>query len=193
MAESDLQDDQEPLKREYDENPEAAQITLSATGEEQDDARSCSVDIGRAIYEAELHEGAGGPGGGACSGDLLLGALAACSQLTAQAVAESFGVDADISVDASGDLDLRGTMGVDDEAPVGFEDLRLDVTVDGDIDEDTARRFGSTPRSTASSTRRWRIPRTSRRTGRSTEGTRPALGGVRRATPASRASRIGTI
>ncbi|ACM57783.1 OsmC family protein [Halorubrum lacusprofundi] len=137
MAESDLQDDQEPLKREYDENPEAAQITLSATGEEQDDARSCSVDIGRAIYEAELHEGAGGPGGGACSGDLLLGALAACSQLTAQAVAESFGVDADISVDASGDLDLRGTMGVDDEAPVGFEDLRLDVTVDGDIDEDT--------------------------------------------------------
>jgi len=63
MAESDLQDDQEPLKREYDENPEAAQITLSATGEEQDDARSCSVDIGRAIYEAELHEGAGGPAG----------------------------------------------------------------------------------------------------------------------------------
>jgi len=137
MADHDLQADQEPLKREYEKNPEAAQITLSATGEEQGDARSCSVDIGRAIYEAELHEGAGGPGGGACSGDLLLGALAACSQLTAQAVAESFGVDADISVDASGDLDLRGTMGVDDDVQVGFEDLRLDVTVDGDVDEDT--------------------------------------------------------
>jgi len=137
MADHDLQADQEPLKREYEKNPEAAQITLSATGEEQGDARSCSVDIGRAIYEAELHEGAGGPGGGACSGDLLLGALAACSQLTAQAVAESFGVDADISVDASGDLDLRGTMGVDDDVQVGFEDLHLDVTVDGDVDEDT--------------------------------------------------------
>ncbi|WP_241991861.1 OsmC family protein, partial [Halorubrum sp. SS7] len=71
----------------------------------------------------------------ACSGDLLLGALAACSQLTAQAVAESFGVDADVEVEASGDLDLRGTMGVDDEAPVGFKDLRLDVAVDGDVDE----------------------------------------------------------
>ena len=137
MAESDLQAEQEPLKKEYEKNPEAAQITLSATGEEQGDARSCSVDIGRAIYEAELHEGAGGPGGGACSGDLLLGALAACSQLTAQAVAESFGVDAEVEVEASGDLDLRGTMGVDDEASVGFEDLRLDVSVDGDVDEDT--------------------------------------------------------
>ena len=137
MAESDLQAEQEPLKKEYERNPEAAQITLSATGEEQGDARSCSVDIGRAIYEAELHEGAGGPGGGACSGDLLLGALAACSQLTAQAVAESFGIDADVGVEASGDLDLRGTTGVDDEAPVGFEDLRLDVSVDGDVDEDT--------------------------------------------------------
>lgn len=137
MAESDLQAEQEPLKKQYEKNPEAAQITLSATGEEQGDARSCSVDIGRAIYEAELHEGAGGPGGGACSGDLLLGALAACSQLTAQAVAESFGVDAEVEVEASGDLDLRGTMGVDDEASVGFEDLRLDVSVDGDVDEDT--------------------------------------------------------
>jgi len=99
--------------------------------------RSCSVDIGRAIYEAELHEGAGGPGAAACSGDLPLGALAACSQLTAQAVAENFGVDPDISVEASGDLDLRGTLGIDDDVRVGFEEIRLDVTVDGDLDEDT--------------------------------------------------------
>lgn len=138
MSDVDLQEEQEPLKNEYEENPEAAQITLTATGDEQDDARACSVDIGRAIYEAELHEGAGGPGTAACSGDLLLGALAACSQLTAQAVAENFGIgdDVDISVEASGDLDLRGTMGIDEDVPVGFQDIRLDVTVEGDVDED---------------------------------------------------------
>lgn len=137
MSDTDLQEEQEPLKNEYEENPEAAQITLTATGEEQEDVRSCSVDIGRAIYEAELHEGAGGPGASACSGDLLLGALAACSQLTAQAIAENFGIGCDISVEASGDIDLRGTLGVDEEAPVGFEDIRLDVSVDGELDEDT--------------------------------------------------------
>ncbi|GAB3670035.1 OsmC family protein [Halopiger thermotolerans] len=138
MSDINLQDEQEPLKKEYEENPDAARVTLTATGEEQADVRSCSVDIGRAMYEAELHEGAGGPGAAACSGDLLLGALAACSQLTAQAVAANFGVDAAISVEASGDLDLRGTMGIDDEVPVGFTDIRLDVSVDGDLDEETA-------------------------------------------------------
>jgi len=137
MTETDLREEQEPLKAEYERNPDAARITLTATGEQQDDARSCSVDIGRAIYEAQLHEGAGGPGSGACSGDLLLGALAACSQLTAQAVVGNFGVDADVSVEASGDLDLRGTMGVDDDVPVGFEDIRLHVSVEGDIEEET--------------------------------------------------------
>lgn len=137
MSEESLREQQAPLKERYEEDPDAARITLTATGEEQDDARACSVDIGRAIYEAELHEGAGGPGTAACSGDLLLGALAACSQLTAQAVAENFGVDADVSVEAAGDLDLRGTMGVDDDVPVGFDDIRLNVTVEGDVDEDT--------------------------------------------------------
>lgn len=132
-----MRGEQEPLKNEYEENPEAAQITLTATGNEQGDVRACSVDIGRAIYEAELHEGAGGPGAGACSGDLLLGALVACSQLTAQAVAENFGIDVEISVEASGELDLRGTMGVDDAVPVGFEDIHLDVSVDGELDDDT--------------------------------------------------------
>jgi len=136
-SETDLATEQEPLKERYEADPEAAKITLTATGEEQDDVRSCSVDIGRAIYEAELHEGAGGPGSAACSGDLLLGALAACSQLTAQAVAENFGVDVDVGVDVEGDLDLRGTMGIDGDVPVGFEDVRLNVTVSGDIDDDT--------------------------------------------------------
>lgn len=137
MPDTDLQEAQAPLKDQYESDPETARITLTATGEEQEDARACSVDIGRAIYEAELHEGAGGPGTAACSGDLLLGALAACSQLTAQAVAENFGVDVDISVEVSGDLDLRGTLGIDPDARVGFEDIRLDVSVDGDLDDDT--------------------------------------------------------
>jgi len=137
MGDIDLREEQAPLKDEYEADPEAAQVTLTATGEQRDDVRACSVDIGRAMYEAELHEGAGGPGAAACSGDLLLGALAACSQLTAQAVAENFGLDVEISVDASGDLDLRGTMGVDDDVPVGFQDIRLDVSVDGEVDDDT--------------------------------------------------------
>lgn len=137
MGEIDLREEQRPLKAEYEDDPDAARITLTATGEEQDDVRACSVDIGRAIYEAELHEGAGGPGAAACSGDLLLGALAACAQLTAQAVAENFGVDVDIGVEASGDLDLRGTLGIDDEVPVGFQDIGLDVSVEGEIDEET--------------------------------------------------------
>jgi len=136
MSESDLREEQAPLKERYEQEPDAAKITLTAAGEQHDDVRACSVDIGRAIYEAELHEGAGGPGSAACSGDLLLGALAACSQLTAQAVTENFGVDVDVGVEVDGDLDLRGTMGVDD-VPVGFEDIRLNLTVAGEVDDET--------------------------------------------------------
>lgn len=136
-TEIDLRAEQEPIKQEYETNPESAKVTLTASGTEQRDIRTCSVDIGRAIYDAELHEGTGGPGAGACSGDLLLGALAACAQLTAQAVVENFDLEADVSVDVAGDLDLRGTLGVDRDVPVGFEDIRLDVTVDGELDEDT--------------------------------------------------------
>jgi uncharacterized OsmC-like protein len=88
------------------------------------------VDIGRAVYAAEAHGGVGGAGTGACSGDLLLGALAACAQLTCQMVAESMGLEARIEVEAEGDLDLRGTLGVDREAPVGFESIRLRFDVD---------------------------------------------------------------
>ena len=141
MADS-LQDVQEPLKEQYEADPDEARITLTATGEEQDDLRACNVDIGRAVYEAELHEGAGGPGRGACSGDLLLGALAACAQLTAQAVADSFGFDGDVGVEVAGDLDLRGTLGVDEDAPVGFEGIRLELAVDdADVDEETLDTF----------------------------------------------------
>lgn len=138
MTENTLQDEQAPLKEQYEDDPKTARITLSATGTEQTDVRSCDVDIGRAVYEAQLHEGAAGPGTGACSGDLLLGALAACSQLTAQAVANAFGVDVSVETNVSGDLDLRGTLGIDEQAPVGFEEIRMETTVEGDVDADTA-------------------------------------------------------
>lgn len=139
MSDGDLQESQQPLKERYDEDPEAARITLTAAGHEQADVRACSVEVGEAIYEAQLHEGAGGPGTGACSGDLLLGALAACSQLTTQAVADSFGLgeDVDITVEVEGDLDLRGTLGMDENVPVGFDDIRMTVSVEGDIDGET--------------------------------------------------------
>ena len=138
MAENSLQEEQSPLKSQYQDDPETAEITLSATGTEQADVRSCDVDIGRAVYEAQLHEGAAGPGTGACSGDLLLGALAACSQLTAQAVADAFGLDVSVETEVSGNLDLRGTLGIDEDVPVGFEGIRMETTVQGDVDSDTA-------------------------------------------------------
>jgi uncharacterized OsmC-like protein len=91
----------------------------------------CSVDLGRAIYEAQAHAGVGGAGTGACSGDLLLGALAACAQITCQMVAAAMGLDArHIEVVVEGDLDLRGTLGVDREAPVGFSAIRLRFDID---------------------------------------------------------------
>lgn len=137
MSEKTLQEAQKPIKETYKEEPEKAHVTLSARGEKHSDIRSCSVDIGRAIYEAELHEGAAGPGTGACSGDLLLGALAACSQLTAQAVADAFDIDAKIATEVHGDLDLRGTLGIDNDVPVGFQDITLEITVNGDVDSET--------------------------------------------------------
>lgn len=136
MPQPSLREIQAPLKDQYRTDPSQAKITLRATGAQQEDFRSCSVDIGRALYEASLHEGAGGPGAGACSGDLLLGALAACAQLTAQAITNAFGLEADVQVEVEGDLDLRGTLGVEKEVPVGFEDIRLRFHVDGDLDED---------------------------------------------------------
>jgi uncharacterized OsmC-like protein len=91
---------------------------------------SCSVDIGRAIYQAGAHAGVGGTGGAACSGDLLLGALAACSQITCQLVAAAMGVPTkNIGVTVSGDMDLQGTLGISKEVPVGFEAIRVKFDV----------------------------------------------------------------
>jgi uncharacterized OsmC-like protein len=96
------------------------------------------VDIGRAVYEAQAHAGVGGPGTAACSGDLLLGALAACAQVTCQMVAEAMGIEAEcIEVTAEGDLDLQGTLGISKEAPVGFESIRtrFDIQAPGATDD----------------------------------------------------------
>jgi uncharacterized OsmC-like protein len=127
----DLRQIQTPLKQRYRDEPEAGRITLRAQGSQAADAVSCSVDLGRLIQEAQAHPGVGGPGTAACSGDLLLGALAACAQVTCQMVAASMGLDAErIEVEVDGDLDLRGTLGVSREAPVGFEAIRLRLRVD---------------------------------------------------------------
>lgn len=120
-----LRELQRPIKERYRAEPEAAWITLRATGAIADSAMACSVDIGRALYAAEAHPGVGGPGVAACSGDLLLGALAACAQLTCQMVAANMELtDLAVSVTVEGDLDLRGTLGTPD-IPVGFQAIRL--------------------------------------------------------------------
>jgi uncharacterized OsmC-like protein len=127
----DLREMQRPLKDRYEEEPDAARITLRAEGTQTDTPLSCSVDIGRAVYEAQAHSGVGGAGTGACSGDLLLGALAACAQVTCQMVATAMSIPFErIAVTVDGDLDLRGTLGMAKEAPVGFEKIRLRFDVD---------------------------------------------------------------
>jgi uncharacterized OsmC-like protein len=125
-AAMDLKAVQRPFKERYRADPSSSRITLRATGAQTDTPLSCSVDLGRALYEAQAHAGTGGPGTAACSGDLLLGALAACAQITCQLVATAMGIAAErIEVAVEGDLDLRGTLGVSREVPVGFEAIRV--------------------------------------------------------------------
>ena len=126
----DIRSLQKPLKEQYREQPASSRIRLRATGSQTGVPVSCSVDIGRALYQAEAHKGVGGPGAGACSGDLLLGALAACAQITCQMVASAMGIPAErIAVAVSGDMDLRGTLGISKEVPVGFENIQLDFDI----------------------------------------------------------------
>jgi uncharacterized OsmC-like protein len=127
----DLREIQKPLKQRYREEPDASKITLRAEGGQGDDAMSCSVDLGRLVQEAQAHSGVGGAGTAACSGDLLLGALAACAQLTCQMVAANMGVEARrVEATVEGDLDLRGTLGVDKSVPAGFTDIRVRFDID---------------------------------------------------------------
>jgi uncharacterized OsmC-like protein len=137
----DLKSVQRPFKERYRSDPSSSRITLRASGIETETPMTCSVDIGRAVYAAEAHAGTGGPGTGACSGDLLLGALAACAQITCQLVATAMGIPFErIGVAVEGDLDLRGTLGVSKEVPVGFESIRVrfDVEAPGATPEQLA-------------------------------------------------------
>jgi uncharacterized OsmC-like protein len=122
----DIRSLQRPLKERYRQDPASSRITLTARGTQTDAPIACSVDLGRAIYNAQAHGGVGGAGTGACSGDLLLGALAACAQITCQMVAAAMGIPTEgIDVTVEGDLDLQGTLGISKEKPVGFESIRV--------------------------------------------------------------------
>src|SRR5947207_5486530 len=130
----DLRSLQKPLKEKYRSDPNASQITIRAQGGQTDVPVACSVDIGRAIYQAEAHKGVGGGGTGACSGDLLLGALAACAQITCQMVATAMGIATErIEVNIEGDLDLRGTLGIARDVPVGFEAIRVSFDIEAPL------------------------------------------------------------
>ncbi len=128
---------QAPLKRRYQDDPSAAVITLQAEGTLGDEAVACSVDTGRALVEAGLHPATGGDGTLACSGDMLLQALVACAGVTLRAVATALELTVHGGVvRAEGDLDVRGTLGVERSAPVGFADIRLSFELDADVSEE---------------------------------------------------------
>src|SRR5438876_5233835 len=127
----DVRSLQKPLKEQYRRDSSASRITLTAKGTETATPMTCSVDIGRAIYQAEAHKGVGGTGTAACSGDLLLGALAACAQITCQLVAAAMAIPTQhIEVTVSGDLDLQGTLGLSKAVPAGFEAIRVKFDID---------------------------------------------------------------
>src|ERR1700689_4337206 len=126
----DLKSVQKPLKEQYRNDANSSRITLKAKGGQTETPIACSVAIGRAIYQAQAHTGVGGAGTAACSGDMLLGALSACAQITCQMVAAAMGIPIErIEVTVEGDLDLRGTLGISKDVPVGFESIHLHFDV----------------------------------------------------------------
>lgn len=131
----ELRELQAPIKQRYREDPETAQITLKANGSLDEDI-ACSVQTGGALVRAGLHPGTGGDGTLACSGDMLLQALVACAGVTMRSVATSMGIDVSGSVHAEGDLDWRGTMSIDKQAPVGFKDIRLNFELESDASDE---------------------------------------------------------
>ena len=127
---------QAPLKERYRADPNAALITLKAEGR-IGEGITCRVETGKALVEAGLHPATGGSGAFACSGDMLLEALAACAGVTLGAVATAIGlVIRNGTVHVEGDLDFRGTLGVSREAPVGFQEIRLTFHLDTDASEE---------------------------------------------------------
>ena len=136
MEITDLKSIQAPLKARYREEPQAALVTLRASGSIGEGV-TCSVETGRAIARAGLHPASGGSGANLCSGDMLLEALVACAGVTLNAVATSLGLPVrDARVTAEGDIDFRGTLGVAKDAPVGFREIRLSFAVEGELSGD---------------------------------------------------------
>jgi len=136
MERDELRSLQAPLKERYRERPQAAHVTLAASGT-LGDGVSCSVQTGRALAEAGLHPASGGDGSLLCSGDMLLEALVACAGVTLRAVATSLEIPLRSgTVRAEGELDFRGTLGVDKQAPVGFSAIRLTFDLDADATDE---------------------------------------------------------
>lgn len=136
---------QRPLKDRYRAEPDAAMVTLRASGAMDGDSLSCSVQTGRALVEAGLHPATGGDGSFACSGDMLLEALVACAGVTLRSVATARGLDVSGTVSAEGDLDFRGTLGLDPSVPVGFTSIRLTFDLDTTASpEDVAKLIDTT-------------------------------------------------
>ena len=128
---------QAPIKDKYRTAPDAAVVTLKAKGTLDDTKIACKVETGRAIAMAGLHPGTGGSGLELCSGDMLLEALVACAGVTLKSVATAIEVPLRSgNVYAEGDLDFRGTLGIDKETPVGFAEIRLRFEVDTDAPQD---------------------------------------------------------
>ena len=136
MKPEDLRAVQAPLKERYRESPEAALVTLRAQGRVGEGV-SCKIETGKGLVTAGLHPATGGSGQAACSGDMLLEALVACAGVTLNAVATALGIALrDATLEAEGDLDFRGTLGVAKEAPVGFQNIRLRFNLDTDASEE---------------------------------------------------------
>ena len=137
MDAAELRATQAPIKDRYKSDPKAAMITLTARGSIDSEAIACKVETGRALAVAGLHPATGGSGLELCSGDMLLEALAACAGVTLKSVATAIELPLRKGdVTAEGDLDFRGTLGVDKEAPVGFKAIRLRFDVDTDAPQD---------------------------------------------------------
>ena len=141
MRPEELRAVQEPLKNRYREEPGLALVTLRAEGELGAEGVACSVETGRALVEAGLHPATGGDGSLACSGDMLLQALAACAGVTLRSVAVNRGLEVSGRVIAEGDLDFRGTLGVGREAPVGFTAIRLRFELDSPASDEELERL----------------------------------------------------
>lgn len=137
MDAAELRATQAPIKERYKSDPRTAMITLAARGSIENEGIACKLETGRALAVAGLHPGTGGSGLELCSGDMLLEALVACAGVTLKSVATAVEVPLKRGhVIAEGDLDFRGTLGIDKEAPVGFAEIRLKFEVDTDAPQD---------------------------------------------------------